>query len=473
MSDAVVVGSGPNGLAAAVALAQRGFGVTVLEAADEAGGGARSAELTLPGLLHDQCSAVHPTGCGSPFFHSLGLERHGVAWSWPEVDLAHPLDSGSAGVLRRSLEDTARGLGVDGRAWRAVFGRPAAGFDALAEDLFRPVAHLPKHPVQLANFGMRALLPATGLARAWRSDEARALFAGIAAHAFYPLNRPVSAAIGTMLTAAGHRYGWPVARGGSQSIVDALVALLAEHGGVVETGRPVHRYADLPPSDVLLLDLDPAAAVRILGPQLPARVRRAYTRYRRGPGAYKVDLAVQGGIPWRNEDCRKAGTVHVGGTLEEVARAERDVYRGTMPERPFVLVAQQYLADPQRSSGDVHPVWTYAHVPHGYEGDATEAVLRQIERFAPGVRERILGTFVRSAPEMARYNANYIGGDIATGANTPVQSVLRPRVAVDPYATGVPGVFLCSAATPPGPGVHGMCGYNAALSALRYHARHA
>ncbi|MDV6011918.1 NAD(P)/FAD-dependent oxidoreductase [Haloechinothrix sp. LS1_15] len=471
MTDAVVVGSGPNGLAGAVALARQGMRVTVLEAESEIGGGARSTELTEPGLLHDQCSAVHPFACGSPFLRALELERFGVEWLWPEIDLAHPLDSGGVGVLMRSIDETARGLGVDGRAWRRVFEGPSRAFDALAEDLLRPAMHVPRHPVTLARFGMRALPPATALARLWRTDEARALFAGIAAHAFYPLNRPLTSAIGVMLTAAGHRYGWPVARGGSQTIVDALVAVLKESGGVVVTGRRVSSYDDLPPAEVVLLDVSPTAAAEILGDRLPARVRRAYTRYRYGPGAYKVDLAVEGGVPWRNELCRRAGTIHVGGTIEEIDHAERQIHKGIMPERPFVLVAQQYLADPRRSAGDIHPVWTYAHVPHGYRGDATEAVLRQVERFAPGLRERIVGMFVRSTTEMPRYNTNYVGGDIATGANSPVQAVMRPRMAVDPYMTGVPGVYLCSAATPPGPGVHGMCGFNAAHAALRRYRR--
>jgi phytoene dehydrogenase-like protein len=468
MSDAIVVGAGPNGLAAAVALAQRGLKVTVLEAADEIGGGTRSSELTLPGLLHDHCSAVHPLGVGSPFLRTLGLERYGVDWAWPEVDLAHPLDGGRAGVLVRSLEATVRGLGADGPAWQRLFAPLADDFDALTEDVLRPVAHLPAHPVALARFGLRALQPAPTVARRWRTEEARALFAGAAAHLMYSLTGPAGSAVGLMLVGAAHRFGWPVARGGSRTITDALAALLGRLGGTIETGVRVDSLAELAPARIVMLDTAPKAAARICGDRLSGRVHRAYRDWRHGPSAFKVDLAVQDGIPWTHEACRRAGTVHLGGTLEEVVRTEAQTAAGRMPERPFVLVGQQYLADPGRSRGDIHPIWAYAHVPHGHPGDATEAVLRQIERFAPGARERIVGLSARSAPELARYNANFVGGDIVAGANTARQVVLRPRMSLDPYSTGIPGVYLCSAATPPGAGVHGMCGANAARSALRY-----
>ncbi|MFE9994731.1 phytoene desaturase family protein [Streptomyces avermitilis] len=471
MSDAIVVGAGPNGLAAAVALAQRGLKVTVLEAADEIGGGTRTSELTVPGLLHDHCSAVHPLGVGSPFLRTLGLERYGVAWEWPDVDLAHPLDGGRAGVLVRSMERTVRGLGPDGPAWERLFAPLAEDFDALTEDLLRPVPHLPAHPVELARFGLRALQPATTVARRWRGAEARALFAGAAAHLMYPLTGPASSAVGLMLVGAAHRFGWPVARGGSRTITDALAALLAQLGGTIETGVRVDSLDQLAAARIVMLDTAPGAAARICGDRLPGRVRSAYEGWRHGPAAFKVDLAVQDGIPWTHEACRRAGTVHLGGTLEEVVRTEAQTAGGRMPERPFVLVGQQYLADPSRSRGDVHPIWAYAHVPHGYPGDATEAVLRQIERFAPGFRERIVGLAARSTAELARSNTNFVGGDIVGGANTARQVALRPRVALDPYSTGIPGVYLCSAATPPGAGVHGMCGANAARSALRYLAR--
>ncbi len=468
MSEAIVVGAGPNGLACAVALAREGLAVTVLEAEETIGGGTRSSELTVPGLVHDHCSAVHPMAVGSPFLNSLGLDRHGLEWRWPEVDLAHPLDDGGAGVMLRSIDDTAAGLVEDGTAWRRVFAAPSRSFDVLTDDLFRPVLHLPRHPLRLARFGMAAALPATVLARAWNTDRARALFGGVAAHALSPLDRPMSSAVGVALICACHRFGWAVARGGSSSITNALAAVLREHGGKIETGVRVRSLAELPTADAVVLDLSPRGVADLAGDRLPRRVERAYRRYRHGPGAFKVDLAVEGGVPWANEACRRAGTVHAAGPFEEIAAAERDINNGRMPERPFVLVSQQYLADPGRSSGNVHPVWAYAHVPNGYDGDATQALIDQIERFAPGLRERIVATAVRSTTEIAARNANYVGGDIITGANTPIQVLIRPRLARDPYSTGIPGVFICSAATPPGAGVHGMNGYNAARSALRH-----
>ncbi len=468
MSQAVVVGAGPNGLACAVALAGEGLEVTLLEAEDEIGGGTRSAELTEPGLVHDVCSAIHPMAVGSPFLSSLGLERHGLEWRWPEVDCAHPLDDGSAGAMCRSIEETARGLGPDGTAWRRAFGRPARSFDVLMEDVFRPFLHVPRHPLRLASFGLRAAAPAVVLAQAFRSPQARALFGGVAAHAIAPFGPPMSSAVGMALIGGCHRFGWAVARGGSQAIADALAGELRERGGRIETGV---RVRELPATDVVVLDLAPAGVLEVAGDRLPARVARAYRRYRHGPGAFKVDFAVQGGVPWANDTCRRSGTVHCGGSFEEIAAAERMVSRGQMPERPFVLVAQQYLADPGRSRGDVHPVWSYAHVPSGYRGDAEAALVDQIERFAPGFRERIVAKTVRSPAELEAGNPNYVGGDIITGANTPVQVLIRPRLALEPYSTGIPGVFICSAATPPGPGAHGMNGFNAAQSALRWLSR--
>ncbi|WP_024877424.1 phytoene desaturase family protein [Saccharomonospora piscinae] len=468
MSNAVVVGSGPNGLAAAVTLARAGVSVTVLEAEAELGGGTRSGELTLPGLLHDHCSAIHPTGAGSPFLRSLDLAAHGLHWAFPEIDLTHPLDGGDSAVLVRSLDDTAAGLGVDGPSWRRLFGPLTDHYDALSDEILRPIAHLPRHPLLLARFGLAALPPATLLARRWRTERARALFAGLAAHAIAPLSHPASPAVGLVQGVLAHRHGWPVARGGSRAITAALADVLRQHGGVVETGVRVSTFADIGEADTVLLDLAPGNAARILGDRLPPRVARAYRAYRHGPAVFKVDLAVHGGVPWRDEASRRAGTVHVGGTLAEIAHAERDIARGRMPARPFVLVGQQYLADPTRSAGDLHPVYAYAHVPHGYLGDATGVVLDQLERFAPGLRERVAATAVTSPAGFERTNANYVGGDVITGANSPWQLLARPRLARDPYSTGIPGVYLCSAATPPGAGVHGMCGHHAARSALRH-----
>jgi phytoene dehydrogenase-like protein len=467
MVRAVVVGAGPNGLAGAVALAREGVEVTVLEAAHRIGGGARSTERLLPGLLHDDCSAVHPMAMLSPFLRSLELERHGLRWRHPEIALAHPFDDGSAAALYRSLERTAEELGApDGARWRRMFAPLVRGVDDSAADILAPVLRLPRHPLRFARFGIAAAPPAAVLARIWRHAPARALFAGVAAHVMHPLEAPLTSSVAALLVAAGHRHGWPVAEGGSQAITDALARVLAGHGGRVETDRPVRSLADLPPADIVLLDLTPAAAADLLDGRLPGRVARAYRRWRHGPAAFKVDFAVSGGIPWQAPSCRRAGTVHLGGTAAEVAATLRQVHRGVLPERPFVLVGQQYLADPSRSSGDVHPVWAYAHVPRGYPGDATALVTAQIERFAPGFRERVVAHASRSCAETAAHNRNYVAGDILGGSNTPWQLVARPRLSTNPYSTGVPGFYLCSAATPPGAGVHGMNGYHAARRAL-------
>ena len=471
-STAVVVGSGPNGLAAAVALAAEGVEVTVLEADDEIGGGVRSSEGPLHGfglgLIIDHCAAIHPMAVGSAFLGKLGLDRYGLQWRWPEIDCAHPLDGGDAGLLHRSVDETAAGLGADGARWRLAFGDPSARFDALSEDIMGPLLRVPKHPLALARFGVPTVLPASALARGLRTERARALFGGVAAHTFRPLHYPMTSAIGLGIITAGHRHGWPVAAGGSQSITNALAALLSDLGGKVQTGVRVESATHLPPADVTLFDLAPTAIAAILGDRLPRRVARAYRRFRYGPGAFKVDFAVEGGVPWTNPDVAKAGTVHLGGLFAEVAATERDIHAGRMPDRPFVLVGQQYLADPGRSAGNVHPLYSYAHVPHGYTGDATEAITAQIERFAPGFRDRVVGLAVRSTTEMSVYNANYVGGDICTGAKDIRQLVFGPRTTLKPYRTGVPGMYVCSAATPPGPGAHGMCGANAAAEALSY-----
>jgi phytoene dehydrogenase-like protein len=467
VSNAWVVGAGPNGLAGAVELARGGLKVTVLEAADEIGGGTRTSELTVPGVLHDHCSAFHPMATASPFMRSVDLERHGLEWLWPEIDMAHPLDDGSAGFMARSIDATAEGLGEDGAAWKRLFGGPSEHFDSLLPDLMQPMLHFPKHPIRLTRFGIPALAPATLVARTWKGETAKALFGGLAAHAIAPLTKPLSASVGIALTCSGHAFGWPVARGGSRAITDALAAELREHGGIIETGRRVTSLDELPQGDVILLDLSPAVVADIAGSRLAQRVARAYRHYRHGPGAFKVDFAVDGGVPWTAEVCRTAGTVHVVGSFSETVAVEAEVNRGRMPERPYVLVGQQYLADSDRSAGDVHPVWAYAHVPNGWEGDETETVIKQIERFAPGFRERIVAQVSKGPAEFEAYNTNFIGGDIIGGANSPKQIVSRPRLGLNPYATGIPGVFMCSASTPPGAGVHGMNGSNAAQTALR------
>jgi phytoene dehydrogenase-like protein len=466
VSSAIVVGSGPNGLAAATRLARAGLDVTVLEASDTIGGGTRSSEMIVPGLVHDHCSAFHPIAAASPFLTGLDLASQGLTWLQPAVDCAHPLDDGSAGVLYRSIERTVDGMGRDGQRWRRVFAPMVSRFDDLFADASQPVLRLPRHPLALARFGAAAMLPATALVGIWRTNQVRALWAGVAAHGCYRLDRPMTSAVGLMLTVAGHAKGWVVAEGGSQAIAKALAADIGRHGGKIETGQLVTSPGDLPPSDVLMLDVSPSIAADILGDRLPSRVARSYRRFRHGPAAFKVDFAVAEGVPWIAPAALQAGTVHLGGDFDEVVANEQAVHRGEMPERPFVLVGQQYLADPTRSAGNIHPVWTYAHVPHAYSGDATEAIIAQIERFAPGFRARIIGTEVRSATEMSIDNANYVGGDIIGGSSSPAQLVFRPRFAADPYFTGVPGTYLCSASTPPGAGAHGMCGANAAARAL-------
>jgi phytoene dehydrogenase-like protein len=466
MTTAIVVGSGPNGLAAALTLAAEGVEVTVLEASERLGGGTRSSELTLPGLIHDECSAAHPLALDTPFSRRFDLEAHGLTWRWPEIQFAHPLDRGGAAAYR-SVEQTAAGLGEDGEAWRTLFAPLAARFGDIAADFMRPMLRVPDHPLLMARFGLYSGLPAAVLKSRFTRPEAQALWAGVATHALRPFSAPMSSAIGVALGTAAHAYGWPVAEGGSSAISGAMVSLLEEHGAKLETGVRVESLAELGAADIVMLDVAPAAAARIAGDRMPRRIARALTSYRHGPGAFKVDFAIQGDVPWIHQESRRAGTVHVGGGYRDIADAEAMVAGGAMPDRPFVLVCQQYLADPTRSSGDVHPLYAYAHVPAGYPGDVTAQIEAQIERFAPGFRDRILARHVRSVSQMQAHNANYVGGDVVTGSNDARQLIFRPRAARDPYTTGIPGVYLCSAATPPGAGAHGMCGYNAAGSALR------
>lgn len=468
MTRAVVVGSGPNGLAGALVLAAAGVAVTVLEAAGTPGGGTRSVEATVPGLLHDECSGFHPLAMSNAFSRAFDLRDFGLTWAWPEVQYAHPLSGSRGAAAWRSVDLTAKRLGKDEKSYRRMFTPLSRQFDDIAHEFLQPMLHVPGHPLAMGRFGAYSAMPASLLARRYETEEARALLAGVAAHAFRPLTSVMSSAIGVALGTAAHRFGWPVAVGGTRAISDAMLANLSKLGGRVETGVTVTSYEELGEPDVVLLDTSPRAAAQILGERLPARVSRAYRRYRHGPGAFQVAFAVEGGIPWAYASARKAGTVHVGGSLEQIAEAEQAVWAGQMPDEPFVLVGQQSVADPSRRSGDLHPVDAYAHVPAGWTGDATEAIVAQIERYAPGFRDRVVATTVRSTGAIAASNANYVAGDIVTGANTPRQLVFRPRIALDPYATGVPGVYLCSAATPPGAGAHGMCGWHAARSALKH-----
>ncbi|MFN2589256.1 MAG: phytoene desaturase family protein [Actinomycetota bacterium] len=465
--DAVVVGSGPNGLAAAIELAKSGRSVLVLEGEDQPGGGSRSAELTLPGFTHDVCSSIHPLGAASPFFRSLPLADLGLRWIHPPAPLAHPLDDGSAAVIERSVDDTAAGLGPDGPAWKRTFGPLVAQLGGLLDDVLAPPAHLPRSPLVLARFASRAARPATMLARRFSTDAARALIAGMAAHSVQPLSRMLTGPIAVLFGLLAHGIGWPVAEGGSQRITDALVAHLRSLGGDVATGRRVRTVGDVPGAPTILFDVTPRQLARIAGEALPPGYQSLLARFRYGPGAFKVDWALDGPIPWAADACGRAATVHIGGTMEEIAGGEEAVWRGEHPDRPFVILAQPSLFDPTRAPPGRHTAWAYCHVPNGSTTDMTERIEAQVERFAPGFRQRVLARSVMAPADIERHNENNIGGDISGGAQTLGQLLARPVPRTDPYATPNPAIFMCSSSTPPGAGVHGMCGYHAARSALR------
>lgn len=465
MTRAVVVGSGPNGLAAAMVLAEAGVEVHVIEAHDELGGGARNSVPLLPGLIQDHCAAVHPMAAGSSFL--AGLDLPGIEWARAKIDCAHPLDGGDAVLLRQSLSATAAGLGRDGGRWAGMFGAPSRSFEKLSKDIMRPLVGIPRHPLALARFGAIAAPPPTWVARTFHEERTRALFLGVAAHAFQRLDIPLVTGIGAGIITAGHAVGWPVVKGGTGAVSAAMVARLEKIGVTFETGRRIRYRTQLPRHDIAMFDLHPHAVEAILGDDMPTRARAAYRRFRIGPAAFKIEFAVEDGVPWQADGVSQAGTVHLGGSAQEVVASEGEVAAGRMPARPFVLVGQQASADPQRAVGRVHPLYAYAHVPAGFEGDATAQIIAQIERFAPGFRERIIATRVISSTALSRENANYIGGDILTGAKSPLQFIFGPRVTARPYNTGVAGSYICSAATPPGPGIHGMCGVNAAHRALR------
>ena len=465
--DAVVVGAGPNGLSAGIAIAQTGRSVLVVEGRDTVGGGARSAALTLPGFLHDVCSAVHPMAVGSPFFRTLPLSDHGLDWVQPPAPLAHPLDDGTAVMMERSVEATADGLGCDAAAYGRLFGPLVRDWRKLAADVLGPL-RAPRHPLVTARFGLTGLRSALSVAQARFSGErARALFAGLAAHSVLPLERPLSAAFGLVLGASGHAVGWPMPRGGSQQIAEALASHLASLGGRIETGKPVERLEDLPSTAVTLLDMTPRQVVKIAGRHLRSSFRRRLEAYRYGPGAFKMDWALSGPAPWSASECARAGTLHLGGTMAEIAQAEREVWSGRHPDRPFVLLSQPSLFDPTRAPEGRHTVWAYCHVPNGSDFDMTGRIEAQVERFAPGFRERVLKRSARPPAALEEYNPNCVGGDINGGVQDLGQLFARPARVLSPYSVPSTDLFICSSSTPPGGGVHGMCGYFAARAALR------
>jgi len=465
--DAVIVGAGPNGLTAAVILAKSGLKVLVLEANDTVGGGTRTAELTLPGFRHDVCSAIHPLSVISPLLPKLPLADFGLEWCWSPAAIAHPLDDGSAALLETSIDATAAHLGEDGDPYRKLIAPLAAHASELFDEILRPMRLLPRHPLLLARFGMHALRSAMAAANRFRTDRARALFGGCAAHAIRPLDRFATAAFGIVFLTTGHATGWPCAKGGSSAITNALAGYFISLGGEIRTGSPVRSMRDLPPSKLVMFDVTPRQLADIAGDELPKRYVRKLRSYRYGPGVFKIDYALDGPMPWRAEECSRSATVHVGGTIEEISRHESAIWRGETTDKPFVLVAQQSLFDATRAPAGKHTLWTYCHVPPASSEDMTEAIESQLERFAPGFRSRILGRHIMNCAQYEKYDMNFIGGDIAGGANDFVQFVTRPFPSFDPYATPNPRIFLGSSSTPPGAGVHGMCGFWAAQSALR------
>jgi phytoene dehydrogenase-like protein len=471
MADAVVVGSGPNGLTAAIALARKGVSVHVIEQATQLGGGMRTEELTLPGFRHDVCSAIHPLAVASPYLRRLPLAEHGLEWIEPPAALAHPFDDGTAALLDRSPTVTGATLGRDSGAWARRFRPLTRSADALLEDLLAPL-RVPRHPLALARFGVQGGLPASVFARtAFRGERARGFFAGLAAHSMLPLSQPATAAYGLVLGLLGHAVGWPLARGGSQRLADALASYLRALGGTIETDRRVDSLAELDGASVVLLDTGPRELIRLAGDSLDDGYRRSLERFRYGPGVFKLDWALDAPIPWRAEECARSATVHLGGTLDEIAASERAPSVGASAAFPFVLLAQQSLFDPTRAPEGRHTAWAYCHVPNGSKADLTARIEHQVERFAPGFRDRILARSAVGPAWYETHNPNYVGGDINGGAGDLRQLFARPVPTLSPYTTPLPGVFLCSSSTPPGGGVHGMCGYHAARAALHHLGR--
>ncbi|HUJ07679.1 MAG TPA: NAD(P)/FAD-dependent oxidoreductase [Streptosporangiaceae bacterium] len=466
-ADAIVIGSGPNGLAAAVTLAAAGLRVSVIEGAATPGGGCRTEELTLPGYRHDVCSAAHPLALASPFLLRFGLESRGVRFAHPDVVFAHPLDGGRAAAVSRSVDQTAEGLGADRAVYRSLLGPLAAGGEALAAAVLSSMRRPPRPSAALVAFGRYAARPATAVARRMRTDEARALLAGAAAHAMMPLSAAPTAGVGLLLTALAHSVGWPVVAGGSAAITTAMADAVVSAGGEIVTGQWIASLSDLPRARAVLLDVTPRSLIDLAGPRLPDSYRGALARFRYGAGVCKVDFALSGPVPWAAAAARRAGTLHLGGTFGEVAAAEAEVAAGRHPAAPYVLVVQPGVADPSRAPEGRRTLWAYCHVPSGSTVDMTAPIEAQIERFAPGFGDLVLARHARTAAQQAAHNPNYVGGDITAGMQTLWQTVARPAARWNPYRTPLRGVYLCSASTPPGPGVHGRCGELAALTALR------
>jgi phytoene dehydrogenase-like protein len=465
--DAVVVGSGPNGFAAAITLARAAHSVLLIEAKDEIGGGMRSSNLTLPGFLHDICSAVHPLGVASPFFRSLDLKSKGLEWVFPPSSLAHPLDDGTAMLLDRSVDITAESLGRDGPNYRRLIQPIVNHWDDLLAEILQPL-HFPRHPLNMAKFGLLARYSINQIVSQYFAEtRGQTLFCGIAAHSTLPTNHAGGAAFGLLLAAAGHAVGWPVAKGGSKKISEALSALLVSAGGKVQRGLAVRSLDDLPPSRARLFDLTPRQLDHIAGKSFPEKYRQRLQNYRYGPGIFKIDWALDGPIPWKAPACLRSATVHIGGSFQEISAAENMVWQGKHPETPFVILAQPSLFDQSRAPVGKQTAWAYCHVPHGSSMDMTEKIENQVERFAPGFKDRILQRSIMNTLDIERYNPNYVGGDISGGAPDPIGRLLKPLGAWRPYATPLKGVYLCSSSMPPGPGVHGMCGYYAAKLAIR------
>lgn len=466
--DASVIGSGPNGLAAAITLAQAGLSVALYESKETVGGGMRSAELTLPGFIHDICSAVHPLGISSPFFRQLPLHEFGLEWIQPLAPLAHPFQDGSAAFLYRSVEKTADHLGIDAQAYKRLFRPFVDGWELLASDLLAPL-HFPQHPYLMTRFAIPALQSAKGLAeRCFKGEPAKALFAGLAAHSILPLEKAITASFGLVLGTLGHAVGWPIPKGGSQKIADALAAYFISLGGEIFTQVTIESVDEVP-SKVVLCDITPRQLLEIAGKVLPEGYRKQLQKYRYGPGVFKVDWALNAPIPWKAQECLHAGTVHVGGSFDEVVNSEREVWKGMLPEQPFVLVAQQSLFDQSRAPEGKHTAWGYCHVPNGNSFNMTERIEAQIEKMAPGFKDCILARHTYNPLELEQYNANYIGGDINGGVQDFTQLFTRPTARLVPYSTPANGLYICSSSTPPGGGVHGMCGYHAALDAIKRH----